>query len=75
MPPGRTGRSVPITLRVQAFALQEEGIPVARIKEITGLAISMIYCIKQIAFERVMTPKCVESSKMNTLQKKVLPKS
>ena len=57
MPPGRTGRSTPITLHVQAFALQEEGIPIARIKEITGLAISTIYRIKQIALERGYDPE------------------
>jgi transposase len=57
MPLGRTGRATPITLRAQAFALQEEGIPVARIKEITGLATSTIYRIKQIAFDRGYDPK------------------
>jgi hypothetical protein len=46
MPPSRTGCSVSIALCAQAFALQEEGFPVARIKEIIGLAISMIYHIK-----------------------------
>jgi hypothetical protein len=53
----RTGRSTSIALRAQAFALQEEGIPVARIKEVTGLAISTIYRIKKIAFERGYDPK------------------
>ena len=59
MPPGtgRTGRSTSIALGAQAFALQEEGIPVARIKEITGLATSTIYRIKQITFERGYDPE------------------
>jgi hypothetical protein len=55
--PDRTGRSTSIALCAQAFALQEEGISVARIKEITGLAISMIYHIKKIAFERGYDPE------------------
>jgi hypothetical protein len=46
MPPGHTGCSISIALCAQAFALQEEGSPVARIEEIIGLAISMIYHIK-----------------------------
>jgi len=62
MPPGCTGRSAPITVRAQAFAIQE-GIPVTRIKEITGIAISIIYCIKQIAFKKGNNPEvCRENS-------------
>ena len=64
MPPGCTGRSAPITLRAQAFAIQEEGIPVARIKEITGLAIAMIHCIKQIAFEEGDNPEVCREFKL-----------
>jgi hypothetical protein len=36
MPPGRIGRSTSTALGAQAFALQEERIPVAGIKDITG---------------------------------------
>jgi hypothetical protein len=57
MPPSRASCSTPITLRAQAFALEEEGIPVARIREITRLAIFTIYRIKQIAFERGYDPE------------------
>jgi hypothetical protein len=46
MPPGRTGRSISVALCAQAFALQVEGFPVTRIKEITELAMSAIYHIK-----------------------------
>jgi hypothetical protein len=38
-------RETQVTLHAQAFALQEGGISVTRIKEITGLYISTIYPI------------------------------
>ena len=57
MPPGRISYSTPITLRAQAFVLQEEGIPVAKIREITRLAIFTIYHIKQSVFERDYDPE------------------
>jgi hypothetical protein len=49
-------RSVPITLRAQALALLEEGVPVTRITEYTGLTKSTIYHIKRVAFERGYDP-------------------
>jgi uncharacterized protein YerC len=55
--PDTPGRSTPITLRAQAFALLEEGVPIARITEATGLSKSTIYRIKQIAYERGYDPK------------------
>ena len=54
MPPGLKNS---IALRVQALALQEGGISVTRVKEITGLSIATIYRIKKIAFERGYDPK------------------
>jgi len=65
MPPGRTGRPTPITLRVQVFALQEEAISVAKIREITRLAISAIYRIKQIAFEKGCNPGVCKNSSLD----------
>ena len=62
MLPNQANCLTSIALCVQAFAFQE-GIPVIRIKEITGLAISMIYCIKQIAFERSYNPKVYKEFK------------
>jgi hypothetical protein len=55
MPPDRpdcAGRLTSIAFCMQAFTLQEKEISVARIKKITELAISIIYRIKKIAFER-----------------------
>ena len=51
------GRTVPITRRAQALALLEEGIPVSRITERTGLTKSTIYRIKQIAIEQGYDPQ------------------
>ena len=45
------GRKTDITLRAQALALLEEGIPVSRITEITSYSKSSIFRIKQIAYE------------------------
>jgi hypothetical protein len=64
MPPGRTSCSTP---RAQASALQKEEIPFAKIKEITGLAKSTIYHIKQIAFEKGYDRGVCREFKMNTL--------
>jgi hypothetical protein len=50
------GCTTPITLHAQALALQEEGILVARIKEVTGFAVITIYCIKK-SLERGHNPK------------------
>jgi hypothetical protein len=40
------GRSSPITLRAQALAMLEEGVPVSRIIEYTTLSKATIFCIK-----------------------------
>jgi hypothetical protein len=44
-------RSSPTTLYAQALTLLEEGVPVARTMEYTGLSKAAIYCIKKIAIE------------------------
>jgi hypothetical protein len=45
-----SSRKNSIALCAQALALQEEGISTTRIKEITGLSIATIYCIKKSHF-------------------------
>ena len=49
---------------MQAFAIQKEEISVGRIKEITELAISIIYCIRQIAFEKSDSPEVCREFKL-----------
>jgi hypothetical protein len=51
------GCTIPITRRVQALVFLEEGIPVLRIIEHTGLTKSTIFRIKQIATEQGYGPK------------------
>src|SRR5437773_11761872 len=59
------GRKTSITLHAQALALQEEGIPIAKIREATELSVATIYCIKKIAFERGYDPKLSRELRWN----------
>src|SRR2546421_1851862 len=51
------GRSTPITLRAQALAMLEEGVPVSRITEYTTLSQPTIFRIRRIAIERGYDPQ------------------
>ena len=50
-----TGYIGSIALHTQAFALQEEGISILRIKEVTGVSVAIIYCIKKKSSLREVT--------------------
>jgi hypothetical protein len=47
------GRPLPISLRTKALTLLEEGVPISRIKERTGLSESAIYKTQKRAKDRV----------------------
>src|SRR2546430_10356095 len=51
------GRLTPITLRAQALAMLEEGVPVSRITEYTTLSKPTIFRIRRIAIERGYDPQ------------------
>jgi len=61
------GRTTDITLRAQALALLEEGIPLSRIMKITSYSKFSIYRIKKSLMSKIIILKSAKSLKMSFL--------
>lgn len=65
---GRKAQNHSVALRIQALALFEEGVPVERVKEITGMSRSAIFRLRQTARSRGYDPNVSRELKEEYVQ-------
>ncbi|KAI9785876.1 MAG: hypothetical protein M1816_008203 [Peltula sp. TS41687] len=65
---GRKAQNHSVALRIQALALFEEGVPVERVKEITGMSRSAVFRLRQTAKNRGYDPNVSRELKEEYVQ-------